>query len=254
MRIHLDRRICVEDVGFPHSQPNWNMVGGFAHDFRNFIHIIGGTADLMKRRTQDARMLKHCEVIMDVCRMATDLVDDMVSLSRDNEDDFREININDEVRRWTALMTRTVPGSIKLERELSGSLPSVSGKVSQMAQVIINLVKNSAEAMNGQGKICIKTGTIRLSESDCSLYADARPGDFVTLTVSDTGPGISPQLISKIFAPLFSTKRKGGNAGLGLTMARNIIKKHQGWIDVKSRVGQGTSFVVYLPVAPVCRS
>ena len=116
MRIHLDRRICVEDVGFPHSQPNWNMVGGFAHDFRNFIHIIGGTADLMKRRTQDTQMLKHCEVIMDVCRMATDLVDDMVSLSRDNEDGFSEININDEVRRWTALMIRTLPGGHQTEK------------------------------------------------------------------------------------------------------------------------------------------
>ena len=249
MLIRLNRDICMENVDIQKPRSSRHMMGGFAHDFRNFIHIIAVSANVMKKRTQDTKMLKHCEAIIDVCHMASDLVNDMVSLSKNSEDALGAININHEVLRWTSLLTKTLPEHINLEKDLGEALPVVLGKVSQIAQVIINLVKNAVDVMSGTGRICITTRKIRIHKMGCDLHPDARPGNFVTLTVSDTGPGISPHLISKIFDPFFSTKNSGNNAGLGLTMVRNIVRKHQGWIDVKSRVGQGASFILYFPTA-----
>ncbi|EFK10399.1 ATPase/histidine kinase/DNA gyrase B/HSP90 domain protein [delta proteobacterium NaphS2] len=172
--------------------------------------------------------MKGCEIIIDVCHRASELVDDMIHLSKGGRNCFREIRINDEVQNCLFLLERILPRYIQLEGDFDESLPVISAKVSEIARVVINLVNNAAEAMNGRGRICIATGKTLVTETDCRFCSDARPGEFVTLTVSDTGPGISPRLVSRIFDPFFSTKQEGNNAGLGLSTVRNILKKSQG--------------------------
>ena len=247
MLIPLDRKICTENVRTPNQRSHGNMVEGVAHDFRNYMHIIAAAANLMEKSAQDTRTVKGCEIIIDVCHKASELVTDMISLSKGGKDQQREININDEVEKCTSLLAAILPRHVQLERDFDESLPVVSAKVSQIHRILINLVNNAAEAMNQQGRIRITTGKTLVTERDCRLHPDARPGEFVILTVSDTGPGISPHLIGRIFDPFFSTKEDGDNAGLGLTTVRKILRGHRGWIDVESEVGQGTTFKLFFP-------
>jgi two-component system, cell cycle sensor histidine kinase and response regulator CckA len=191
--------------------------------------------------------VKGCEIIIEVCHRASELVNDMIRLPKDGEIRLREININDEVENCTSLLAIILPRQIRLERDCCESLPGISAKASQIHQILINLVNNASEAMNHQGRIRIETAKTLVAASDCRLHPDARPGEFVILRVSDTGPGISSHVISRIFDPFFSTKEGGDNAGLGLTTVQRIMREHEGWIDVKSREGQGTSFRLFFP-------
>ncbi len=206
MLIPLDRNICTENVGAPKLQFPGNTAEGAVHDFRDYMHIIASAANLMGKTNRDTRTVKGCEIIIEVCHRASELVNDMIRLPKDGEIRLREININDEVEKCASLLTIILPRQIRLERDCCEFLPGISAKASQIHQILINLVNNASEAMNHQGRIRIETAKTLVAASDCRLHPDARPGEFVILRVSDTGPGISSHVISRIFDPFFSTK------------------------------------------------
>ena len=115
--------------------------------------------------------------------------------------------------------------------------------------MITNLVNNGKEAIETEGIISVKTKEVILKANDCLKHGNARPGKFVVLAVSDSGPGIPRDVIPGIYDPFVSTKKGDGNAGFGLAIVYTIVQRHNGWIDVKSKAGMGTRFSVYFPVA-----
>lgn len=232
------------------------MAGGIAHDFKNFIHIIAVNTNRIKGLEKDRNIVKRCEQIIDVCSRASELTNDMFSLAKGSRVRTCEMNLNEELEKVAALLAGTLSETINLEIVLCTTPPSIIGNATQISRVITNLVNNAAEAMDGEGRIAITTQKVVLKEQDCLGHANARPGEFNTVTISDTGPGIPQDSISRIFDPFFSTKKKKSNVGLGLAMVYAIVRDHHGWIDVASKAGKGTCFTIYFPVkdqgGPIC--
>ncbi len=114
-------------------------------------------------------------------------------------------------------------------------------------QVLINLIINARDAMSATGSIMVTTEAVQIDAAQVDSHPEAQPGHFVCVTVSDTGTGIYPEYLPRIFEPFFTTKEAGKGTGLGLAMVHGIVKQHQGWIDVSSQLGRGTTFKIFLP-------
>jgi len=146
------------------------------------------------------------------------------------------------------MLRSTLPSTIEITQHLSRKVGNVMADPTQIHQIIINLCTNAAQAMEEEGgQLTIQLSQVDLSAQDVSAHPDVQPGSYVKLSVQDTGKGISPDIIGKIFLPYFTTKDKGKGTGLGLAMVHGIIKSYGGFIDVKSRPGKGTVFHVCIP-------
>ncbi len=225
------------------------MAGGVAHDFKNFLHVIGVNAKLIRDAATDEKTNRRAGQIVDVCRKASDLVGNMMALSKTDEWPTEMVDLNSEVQSCVALMKAGIPKQIQQKTEFADHLPAITGNASQICQVVSNLMKNAVEAMTGQGALLISTASVHLQAQDCIGHGNARPGRFAVLTVSDTGPGISPKVLPRIYDPFFSTKNGGGNSGFGLAIVYTIAQRHGGWIDVNSQEGKGTHFSVFFPLS-----
>ena len=225
------------------------MAGGIAHDFHNFIHIIALNTDKIKVQSQDEKVINRCEQILDVCYRASDLVHNIFTLAHSGQvETQKRIDLNEELKKAVALLNGGLPENIRFETALSRDLPPLIGDPVQICQVITNLVNNAKDAINGDGHIKVETEKVILDARDCRGHGNARPGNFVTLTVSDSGSGIPQNLITRIFDPFFSTKKGEKHAGFGLATVYAIVRKHQGWIDVVSEEEKGSCFTLYFPV------
>jgi CheY-like chemotaxis protein len=145
------------------------------------------------------------------------------------------------------MLKRIIGEDILLQCTFGARLPMVQADVGMLEQVLVNLVVNARDAMPNGGQLIINSEAIRLDRSDLHLHPEGRAGEFVSLHVSDTGCGIRPEHLPRIFEPFFTTKEFGKGTGLGLATVYGIIKQHQGWIEVSSRVGIGSNFLVFLP-------
>jgi len=158
------------------------------------------------------------------------------------------LDLNSNLEELREMLERLIGEDITIRFELSGDLRPIMADAANIDQVIINLVLNARDAMSGGGTITIKTENVQIAEPCFPLEQNApRQGVFVCLTVSDTGTGMDGDVMSHIFEPFFTTKEPGKGTGLGLSVAYGIIKAHDGWINVKSNVGSGTTFEVLLP-------
>lgn len=147
------------------------------------------------------------------------------------------------------MTAKLIPKDIEIKKELDPGLPIINGDITQLEQVIINLLINAKDAMPGGGIIHIKTSTETIDRNKLKLFTDVKPGRYVKLEISDTGTGIPAEIKDRIFEPFFTTKESGKGTGLGLAMVYGIIKDHEGYIVVNSSTGKGTSFYIYLPAA-----
>lgn len=224
------------------------MAGGVAHDFKNFIHVIAVNAGSIKDSAENARNVRRCEQIMDVCRKASDLVSNMMNLTNVGDNPTKKVDLNGEVEKGAAILRDALPEKIRLETVFSKDISSIAGDSTGIYRVIANLVNNGMEALEGEGVISITTGEAILEARDCLKHGNARPGKFVVLTVSDSGPGIPRDILPGIYDPFVSTKKGNGNAGFGLAIVYTIVKRHNGWIDVESKAGLGARFSVYFPI------
>jgi len=224
------------------------MAGGVAHDFRNFIHVIAANANLIADSTTDVGILRRASQIVDVCHKASGIVDNMMDLVRTDEHPKSRIDLNEEVASNVDLLKGAMPEGILFERDLAANKSWIAGDATQVCRVIANLVNNAREAQGQEGSIAVRTENKFLSEEDCLKHANARPGEFVVLTIADTGPGIPEQTLPRIYDPFFSTKKGKGNTGFGLATVYAIVQRHRGWIDVESKEGTGTRFSLYFPL------
>jgi PAS domain S-box-containing protein len=224
------------------------LAGGVAHDFNNLLQAIQGYSDLLlmdkPEADPDHRGLLE---IRRAARRGGELTKQLLTFSRRVESKPAPVDLNNEIRDVRQLLNRTIPSMIQIELHLAEDLGRVRADANQLGQVIMNLVINARDAMPEGGKLIIETKNVLLDEHYCRTHLGASPGDYVCMTISDTGMGISRETLKHIFEPFYTTKEAGHGTGLGLAMVYGIVKGHGGYTMCYSEKGIGTSFKIYLP-------
>lgn len=225
------------------------LAGGIAHDFNNLLQVVLGYADMLLMDT--GREHSHRKGLLTIRQAAcdgADLVKGLLTFSRKVGISPRPIDLNQEVQRVGEMLSRTIPKMIELELVLADDLKMAKADPGQMEQILLNLAVNSRDAMPEGGRFIIETANTTLSEDYCKTHVEAEPGEYVLLTVSDTGHGMDKDVVEHIFEPFYSTKETGEGTGLGLATVFGIVKSHKGHIACYSEPGIGTTFKIYLPV------
>ncbi len=224
------------------------LAGGIAHDFNNLLQVIQGYAQLLlfdkKDRTTFQREL---ESIMNAARKGGELTMQLLTFGRKVESHPKPVDINLQIEKTEKMLSRTIPKMIEIQLQLAQNLPTVYVDPGQIEQVVMNLVLNARDAMPERGKIEIETEAIVLDEEAAKNHLVPKPGEYVRISVSDTGQGISEDLMDHIFDPFFTTKKMGDGTGLGLAIVYGIVKNHNGSIQCYSVPGKGTTFKLYFP-------
>jgi PAS domain S-box-containing protein len=224
------------------------LAGGVAHEFNNFLGVILGYCELLSEDPGDRGTLeKYVAEIKIATQHATSLTRQLLAFGRKQLAAPEVVDVNREVWESHKLFRRLVPANIELIPVLSGAIGRVKLGPGQLQQILINLLVNARDAMPQGGKVIIETADIELDEASTSQQAGLQPGGFVTLSISDTGSGMSPETRSHIFEPFYTTKEPGKGTGLGLSTVYGIVKNGGGHISVETAEGQGTTFRIYLP-------
>ncbi|TAK62205.1 MAG: PAS domain S-box protein [Bacteroidetes bacterium] len=225
-----------------------NLAGGIAHDFNNILTSILGSASLIRRRiTIEPQGMKYVDLIETASRRGAALTRQLLTFARKNNPYVRTVDVNmivDETRR---LFEATIPKSIIIRVVLSPEPVFIEADEGQIQQALLNLCLNSRDAMPNGGMLSITCKPTRLNETDSQQIANGKPGEYVLLTVVDSGVGIPQNIMNRIFEPFFTTKEQGKGTGLGLAVTYGVIRGHNGYINVDSEVGSGTVFTIYLP-------
>lgn len=224
------------------------LAGGVAHDFNNLLTAIQGYTDLaMTKVSESDTLYRYLKQISISTVRAAELTRQLVLFSRRQSMDFNPININNTVDHFLQIVDSFIGEDITVETELSPNLWTVMADKGTIEQLIMNLVVNAKDAMPLGGKLTIKTQNTILKENDCKGNTKIHPGKYVSISVKDTGTGIKPEVLEHIFEPFFTTKETGKGTGLGLSVVYGIVQEHNGWIDVKSELGKGSTFLIYFP-------
>jgi two-component system cell cycle sensor histidine kinase/response regulator CckA len=226
------------------------LAGGIAHDFNNLLQaILGFNEILMNRMDDDNPGRQDAMEIAKAAKRAGDLTKQLLAYSRKQVMDLQVRDLNAIVNRMTDFLMRLVGEGIQIAINLSAQNRPVRVDVSQIEQVLMNLVVNARDAMPSGGRVSITTSAIKLADEEVMHIPEAYSGSFVCLSVGDTGMGISEEVLAHIFEPFFTTKGLGKGTGLGLSMVYGIVKQHGGWITVYSQIRMGTTLRLYFPVA-----
>ncbi len=226
------------------------LVGGVAHDFNNLMTAVIGYSDLLLATMGgDDPTRSPLEVIRKAGESAATLTKRLLAFSRKQVLQPVVLNINTVVANIEKMLRRMIGEDIELIALPGHSLQPVLADPSQIEQVIMNLAVNARDAMPRGGKLVIETGNVFLDESYCRQNVGVRPGHYVVLSMSDTGMGMSPDILAHMYEPFFTTKRHGKGTGLGLATVYGIVQQSHGHIRVYSEEGKGSTFKVYLPVA-----
>jgi two-component system, cell cycle sensor histidine kinase and response regulator CckA len=225
------------------------FAAGIAHDFNNIVTVQQGFADLLLQDPElPPRFQNYVQQIAEASQRAAKLTRQLLLFSRKQALQPQQLDLNAVVRDVNQLLTRILGEHIELELDCDPQLPSLWADLGMVEQVLMNLASNARDAMVGGGNLKISTFTREISQAAARTIPEAHAGKFLCLRVSDTGSGIDPEIVSHIFEPLFTTKEADRGTGLGLATVLGIVKQHQGWIEVETESGKGTSFQVYFPV------
>ena len=223
------------------------MAGGIAHDFNNILNIIIGHASLIKSNNVDKEELaKYIETILDSSWRGAGLVKQLLTFARKSESVFQSVQVNSIIAEIKKLLNETFPKTIVLKNELQEDLPQIIGDSTQIHQIFLNLCVNARDAMPDGGSITIKTKRVN-SDIVKLKNPTAETGDYIEISVKDTGTGMVEAVKQKIFDPFFTTKESGKGTGLGLALVYGIVKNHGGYIGIESEIGKGTTFHIFLP-------
>lgn len=223
------------------------LTGGIAHDFNNMLGVILGFSELLKLSLseQSAEQNQYCDEIMIAAERAKKLTSQLLEYARKAPSIEVEIDLNDLLSDIRNMLEKTLTPSIKLIMDLEDNLWLVMVDKSRTESAILNICINSMHAMPEGGELTLRTSTLTLSKDD-SLLIDATPGDYVLLSICDTGEGMSQDVQNKIFDPFFTTKETYGS-GLGLSQVFGFVEQSRGKIHVSSELGKGTCLDIYLP-------
>jgi nitrogen-specific signal transduction histidine kinase len=222
------------------------LAGGIAHDLNNLLSPIMMAAEIFKMKLTDPKLVNITEILITSANRGKELVKQILTFSRGFSPKFIHLKISEPIEEIKNLIQATFPKKITLQINLPDNLFAVLGDTTQLHQVLLNLCVNARDSMPNGGKLTIKAENFYLSEKE-SKDNDVKAGEYLLLTVSDTGEGIPEDIQNKLFDPFFTTKEEGKGTGLGLSTVRSIVKEHNGFIKLKSQVGKGTEFKVFLP-------
>lgn len=229
------------------------LTGGIAHDFNNLLTIIVGNLDTMQRRIAQeasefaAKLKGPVDNALQGARSAAQLTHRLLAFSRRQALEPKRLDLNGIVSGMSDLLRRTLGETINVETVLGGGLWRVFADANQLENAVINLAVNARDAMPNGGRLTIETTNAYLDEDYISHFGDVAPGQYVLLSVSDTGSGIPADVLPRAFEPFFTTKGVGKGSGLGLAMVHGFVKQSGGHIRIYSEEGQGTAVKIYLP-------
>ncbi|CAD7053766.1 hybrid sensor histidine kinase/response regulator [Pseudorhizobium halotolerans] len=225
-----------------------NLTGGVAHDFNNLLQVVAGNLQLLAKDL--AGNEKACRRISNALAgvdRGSKLASQLLAFGRRQPLDPRVVNIGRLIRGMDEMLRRTIGEEIEVETIVSGGLWNTLVDPMQIENALLNLAINSRDAMNGAGKLTIEAGNAYIDDAYARLHDDVEVGQYVSLAVSDTGSGMPPDVIEKVFEPFFSTKPEGKGTGLGLSMVYGFVKQTGGHVKIYSEVGYGTTVKIYLP-------
>ncbi|MFH2219040.1 MAG: PAS domain S-box protein [Pseudomonadota bacterium] len=226
------------------------LAGGIAHEFNNILGIIIGNTELAIDDVPEWSPAKDClEEIRTASLRAKDVVRHIMSFARKTPSERNPINIGIIIKESLKLMRATIPTSIEIRQEVLCDTEMILANPTEINQILLNLCNNSVHAMEEEAGILeVKLETVILDDRSASQYNDFTTGDYVKLTVKDTGTGIYPEIMDRIFDPYFTTKGVGKGLGMGMAVVFGIVKKHDGAIKLMSEVGKGTTAEVLFPI------
>jgi signal transduction histidine kinase len=228
------------------------LAGGIAHDFNNILQSILGYTQLAKfKKSEDDSANHYLVQIEEIIKIGTELNRQLLTFSQRIKPNFATLDLNVKIKETQACFIENPPNGITIELELSDNLDPIHADSIQMEQVLINLVKNAVEAMAEGGKLLIRTEKAHVGGEPSQAPAY---DDYLRLTVSDNGCGLTPEILEHAFDPFFTTKGKGKGKGLGLALVYGIVKGHGGFVECSSRIGKGSEFNILLPSPPTSES
>ncbi len=225
------------------------LAGGIAHDFNNILSVIIGFASLAQKVIKDDDPLRvNLDQILSASTKAANLTRSLLTFSRKQPIKPQLINLNEVVRNMDNFLARVIGEDIRLETVLRKDSLIINADCGQIEQILMNLATNARDAMPDGGLLTIKTELAKIDDIFIKTHGYGVPGNFAMLEITDTGSGIDEEVKSKIFEPYFTTKEVGKGTGLGLAIAYGIIQLHNGYINLVSEPGRGTTFRIYIPV------
>jgi PAS domain S-box-containing protein len=237
-RLHQSQR--MEALG--------QLTGGIAHDFNNLLTVVLGNADMLVEDLEGSQR-EQAEMIRSAAERGAELVNRMLAFARRQPLHPMTVDVNKLIRSMEGLLRRSLGAQIEIRFELADDAwPSLIDP-SQLETAVLNLAINARDAMPQGGRIVIGTANVRLDRAFHATYPEAEPGDYVTIGVTDTGTGMSPEVLEKAVQPFFTTKEIGKGTGLGLSMVYGFAKQSEGHMEIDSEPGQGTTVTLYLPRA-----
>jgi signal transduction histidine kinase len=225
------------------------LTGGIAHDFNNMLAVVVGSLDIAKRHltTDREKAERFIANAMEGAQHGAQLTSRLLAFSRQQPLDPHPLDTNELVREMSELLRRTIGENIRLDTVLAGELWKTFADASQLASAVINLCVNSRDAMPDGGNLTLETANTQLDEAYAAANVDARDGQYVAIVVTDTGSGMSSEVLARAFDPFYTTKTPGKGTGLGLSQVYGFVKQSGGHIKIDSQVGVGTTVRVYLP-------
>jgi PAS domain S-box-containing protein len=228
------------------------LAGGVAHDFNNLLTIIKGYICLLLDEDCPAeKRTPSLNAIAKATDRAAYLTRQLLTFSRRQLFQPKPLALDAIVADTSHILQQLVGESIKLKTECRSDKTSITADSNMLEQLLINLAANARDAMPNGGQLIVSTAVCHIDNAHIRQHHEARPGQHVCLSVTDTGCGIAPENMSRLFEPFFTTKDVGKGTGLGLASVYGTVKQHEGWIEVSSRKGKGTSFKIFFPVSPL---
>jgi len=225
------------------------LTAGLAHEFNNIMTIVQGHASLlMDHPNLDEESAKSLAHITDGAGRMANLIRQMLAFSRKQVMHEKPLDVAETLGLATDTLHALLGEQITLRLEIAPHLPPILADWEMFQQIMVNLAANGREAMSNGGQLTVRASETQFAAADIPAKSERRAGRFVRVSVSDTGRGMESAVVARLFEPFFTTKEVGKGSGLGLATVYGMVNQHQGWIEVESKVGQGTNFDLYFPV------
>jgi len=224
------------------------LAGGVAHDFNNILLTVQGFAELALSEPENMKVRSEIEEIVKASKKARDLTQQLLAFAKVQPLVIKDISINKIITDFTGMLSRILREDIIIRTSLYNRPGNIEGDPVQIEQVLLNMMLNSQDAMPDGGTILIETSETVIGEDFTQRLENVTAGTYVLMCISDTGSGIDPAIIHKIFDPFYTTKDLGKGTGLGLSTVYGIVKQHNGFIHVYSERDKGTVFKIYFPL------